>query len=226
MLPSTFLQTRQAEKGNALFLILIAVVLFAALSFAITQSNRSTGSSAGEETNTVSGSNVTQYASAIRTGMTRMMVKGVILDEILFATPSDAGYTTTPSYQVFHPQGGAVVYMSPDSNMVNSGGGWHYFFAAVKDMGTSALDAVAVLTDVKRGICQQINRQVMGSTTVPALATDITAISTITGATYAIGSPVANTFDFGTTPNKPYGCFTSGSGVTLKYNYMHVMAEQ
>lgn len=226
MLSTHLMQTRQTERGNALFLILIAVVLFAALSFAITQSNRSTGSSAGEETNTVSGSNVTQYASAIRTGLTRMLVKGVILDEVLFATPSDSGYTTTPTRQVFHPQGGAVVYQAPDTNMVNSGGAWYYFFAAVKDMGTSAVDALAVLTDVKRGICQQINRQVMGAATVAALDTDITNITTITGATYDISSPVANDFDLGSTPNKPYGCFTSGSGGTLKYNYMHVLAEQ
>lgn len=226
MLTQNFSHTRQQESGNALFLILIAVVLFAALSFAITQSNRSTGSSAGEETNTVSGSNVTQYASAIRTGVTRMLVKGVTLDEVLFATPSDASYTTSPTMQVFHPQGGAVVFQSPDVNIVNTGGKWVYFFAAVKDMGTTAPDAVAVLIDVKKGICQQINRQVTGSTTVSPLATAITD-ATLDAATYNAASPIANTMDFGTTPNRPYGCFTTaGSGSSVIYNYMHVLAEQ
>ena len=216
----------RAEEGNALFLILIAVVLFAALSFAITQSNRSSGSSVGEESNTVTGSGITQYGSAVRTGLTRMLVRGILIDEAVFNSPSDAGYTTNPTKQVFHPQGGAVVFQAPDANLVNSGGQWYFFFAAVKDMGTSAVDAVAVLTDVKRGVCQQINRNIFGATTVSALATDITNISTITGSSYNVASPISNTFDLGTTPNKPYGCFTSGSGATLKYNYMHVLAEQ
>ena len=215
--------TRKAEHGNALFLILIAVVLFAALSFAITQSNRSTGSSAGEETNTVSGSNVTQYASAIRTGLTRMLVKGVVLEDARFATPDDTtNYAITPTNQVFHPQGGAVVSQTPDPNVVNSGGKWVYFFAPVKDMGTSANDAVTVLTDMKKGICQQINRQVTGSTTIPALATDIT-VSALAALTYT-GTASSNIFDFGSTPNRPYGCFSSDGGT--KYNYMHVLAEQ
>lgn len=218
-----FVQHKETERGNALFLILIAVVLFAALSFAITQSNRSTGSSAGEETNTVSGSNVTQYASAVRTGITRMLVRGNVLEDLLFDQPGASGYTTNPTRQVFHPQGGAVVFQSPDSNLVETGGQWYFFFANVKDMATTALDAVAVLTKVKRGVCQQINRNIFGSTTVSALDTAITD-ATIIAATYDDSAPVANDFDFGTTPNKPYGCFTSDAGA--QFNYMHVLAEQ
>jgi hypothetical protein len=216
-------QRRSTESGNALFLILIAVVLFAALSFAITQSNRSTGSSAGEETNTVTGSNVTQYASAIRTGITRMLVRGNAVEDMLFDQPGASGYTTNTTRQVFHPQGGAVVYQAPDSNVVESTGAWYFFFAAVKDMATTAPDAVAVLTKVKKGVCQQINRNVFGVATVSALDTAITNATIIAG-TFDINTPVANDFDFGSTPNKPYGCFTSDAGA--QSNYLHVLAEQ
>lgn len=221
---SDTIQTKGTERGNALFLILIAVVLFAALSFAITQSNRSTGSSAGEETNTVSGSNVTQYGSAIRTGLTRLLVRGNVLEDLLFDPPGSADYDTVhPTRQVFHPRGGAVVFQEPDSNLIEAGGEWVFFFAAVRDMATSAPDAVAVLTNVKRGVCQQINRNIFGSTTIPALDTPITA-ATLSGATYDDSAVIANDFDLNPTgTNRPYGCFVSDTGV---YNYMHVLAEQ
>jgi hypothetical protein len=152
-----------------------------------------------------------------------MLVRGNAVEDMLFAEPGSGTYTTTPTRQVFHPQGGAVVYQAPDTNIVEPGGTWYFFFAAVKDMATTEPDAVAVLTKVKKGICQQINRNVFGSTTVSALDTAITN-STIIAATFVLGSPVANDFDFGTTPNKPYGCFTSDAGA--QSNYMHVLAEQ
>jgi hypothetical protein len=221
---SDTVQYKDTERGNALFLILIAVVLFAALSFAITQSNRSTGSSAGEETNTVSGSNVTQYGSAIRTGLTRLLVRGITLEDVLFDIPGSTDYDTVhPTRQVFHPRGGAVVFQEPDSNLVEAGGKWVFFFAAVRDMATTAPDAVAVLTNVKRGVCQQINRNIFGSTTIPTLPTAITA-SALDAATYDDSAVIGNSFDLNSTgTNRPYGCFVSDAGV---FNYMHVLAEQ
>jgi hypothetical protein len=222
---SDHLTYKDTERGNALFLILIAVVLFAALSFAITQSNRSTGSSAGEDTNTVSGSNVTQYASAVRTGITRMLVRGHALEDLLFDMPGETAYDANVARQAFHPQGGAIVFQDPDTNLVAEGGGkWVFFFAEVKDMATDAADAVAVLTNVRRGVCQQINRNVFGSTAINALGTAGLTKATLEAATFDSASEIGNNFNFGSTPNKPYGCFSTDSGAV--FHYMHVLAEQ
>lgn len=221
------IKNKERERGNALFLILIAVVLFAALSFAITQSNRSSGSSAGEDTNTVSGSNITQYASAVRTGITRMLVRGHALEDLLFDEPGDTDYDSNVTRQAFHPRGGAIVFQDPDTNLISETnthqGKWVFFFAPVKDMATSANDAVAVLTNVKRGICQQINRNIFGSTTISPLGTAIT-VTDLLAAEYDPDNALTNDFDFGTTPNKPYGCFSTDAGAV--FHYMHVLAEQ
>ncbi|HEY8190982.1 MAG TPA: hypothetical protein VIG74_01055, partial [Alphaproteobacteria bacterium] len=62
---------RKGERGNVLFLILIAVALFAALSYAVTQSSRSGGGDANSETNLINSATLTQYPAGLRTSIIR-----------------------------------------------------------------------------------------------------------------------------------------------------------
>ena len=69
---------RKSESGNVLFLILIAVALFAALSYAVTQSSRSGSSDASSEKSLVSSSVLTEYPAGVRTAIMRMIVSSSI----------------------------------------------------------------------------------------------------------------------------------------------------
>lgn len=70
-----------AQRGNALFLILIAVVLFAALSYAITQSNRG-GGNVTDENMSVEYSKVSSILSQAAAEIIRLRTSGCSLDEI------------------------------------------------------------------------------------------------------------------------------------------------
>ena len=72
-----------------LFLILIAVALFAALSYAVTQSSRSGSGDANSEKSLVSGAEVTQYPAGVRTAIVRMVISNNIsVDQLYFDDPS------------------------------------------------------------------------------------------------------------------------------------------
>lgn len=111
------------ENGNVLFLILIAVALFAALSYAVTSSTRSGGGDASKETLVVQSSTIIQYATAIQTAMQRMQIsKGCDYTQIDFTPPSWASFATAPvECKVFHPDGGGVPYQQPKDEWEQAG---------------------------------------------------------------------------------------------------------
>jgi hypothetical protein len=75
------------EKGNALFLILIAVALFAALTYAITQSSRSGTGDATREQDTINAAAITQIGASIAQSYMRMTLTGTAAANIVYANP-------------------------------------------------------------------------------------------------------------------------------------------
>lgn len=92
------------QSGNILFLILIAVALFAALSYAVTQSNRGGGSNAQAEKDQINTAQYLQWASNIKYAITRMkLINGCEDTDITFYNNP-----ARPECGIFHPDGGAV----------------------------------------------------------------------------------------------------------------------
>src|SRR5690606_5024544 len=97
------IQARKGERGNALFLILIAVALFAALSYAVTQSGRG-GGTIDNETALINASQITQFPAAVRTAVTRMVLTGTAVSGLNFDAVGGTG--TDVETAVFNPSGG------------------------------------------------------------------------------------------------------------------------
>jgi hypothetical protein len=159
---------RQSEKGNVLFLILIAVALFAALSYVVTQSTRSGGGSTEREKNILSSAQMTQYPTALRTSIIRMVLAGVAIENIKFDAPGDPGFAPAQSIAqlVFHPQGGGATYQEAPTELSASGNtqlSWTYNAAVevpgigIDDEGGN--DVIAFLPGISDGVCRQVNEE-------------------------------------------------------------------
>jgi len=164
---------RASESGNVLFLILIAVALFAALSYAVTQSSRSGGGDASSEKSLVSSSQVTQYPSSVRTSIVRMIIGGTSVDQLLFDTPSSFAALSTTDMQkagVFYPSGGGATYSTVPAEVMKtaSSGPGNWVFSSkyqVKNIGlTDATkgdynEIIAFLPGVSKALCTKLDTQ-------------------------------------------------------------------
>lgn len=159
------------ERGNVLFLILIAVALFAALSYAVTQSSRS-GGDTGRETNILNSAQITQYPNQIRTGILRQVIDGTDPLNILFNPPPFTNLDpATLRVGVFHPQGGGAVFQNASGDFMdptgtNTAGEWYYNYEfEVNNIGLSSStisgspgnEIIAFLPAISLSVCQRIN---------------------------------------------------------------------
>lgn len=157
--------SRQGERGNVLFLILIAVALFAALSYAVTQSTRSGGGSTEREQSILSGASMTQHPTALRTSIIRMILGGVDVAELLFDSPADFGTLPTDEQGVFHPDGGGAVYQLAPADLMDGStqGSWFYNglwqISQIGRDGAGGNEIIAFLPGVTQGVCRQITEE-------------------------------------------------------------------
>lgn len=101
---------RQITKhGNVLFLILIAVALFAALSYTVTQMGRTPGSTIEDEKAKLSQAQIDSYTAQLNQGKSRLELINNC-KSIDYTPPADQ-VAGDKSCHMFHPDGGGVPYI-------------------------------------------------------------------------------------------------------------------
>lgn len=170
------------NTGNALFLILIAVALFAALSYAITNSSRG-GGSANKEQNEIKAAKLVQFFGLVQSEYQKMrIVGGYSPSEIDFGSDVYSRYNpplpniwwdnpncTSNDCRMFKSNGGNI----PDtvfSDMVEphfttygstraQAGHPYAARANVVGVGTAADDLIFAVNRLTREVCDAINRK-------------------------------------------------------------------
>lgn len=166
------------QSGNILFLILIAVALFAALSYAVTKST-SGGGNANAEKLKLGAAEIVQHSSSVAQAVMRMKLIGNV-DDNDFCFTSEQWDKTGSEYNtykhaqcsdtsnhVFHSDGGGVAWSAPDdlwmSNITTGSASWaktRWIYTGdirVMNIGTTEPELIAFLGPVKHEICEEIN---------------------------------------------------------------------
>lgn len=165
-----------AESGSVIFLILIAIALFAALSYVIAQSSRTGMGTASKEQAKLVATEIISFHNKMKDTIRILRVNGCSDTQINFQSSywSDAGWydnTTSPADKkcnVFEPQGGGIRIIDPPKFPVTVGT-FHYqgqyFFPAGTawlESGTtctndSCVDLLIGLNDIPKEVCTAIN---------------------------------------------------------------------
>ena len=229
--------SRYRERGNVLFLILIAVALFAALSFAVTHSSRSGGHSADKEKSALVAAQFAQYGAQISTALTRVKISnGCSETEISFENPimshpdywGGSGNTLSPAdgrCNIFGANGGGAVYWDARKQLPNDDPIYNYLTfttsVAVHNVGTPESDIIMYFamddSTKARQICEAFNERmgISGDTGSGTTRVLDWGYATGNGLTYQ-GAPTG-TMEIGDDPDPSgfsgqlAGCLSGGS---------------
>ena len=166
--------TRTPQRGNILFIILLAVVLFAALTFAINSSMRGGGKDASKESLGTEVNKIENFGLQVRTALQRMTNIGgyqfwqLDFSKANFSTATSNATCTTSACKLHDPAGGGIggfvipQNMWGDASVCSSVSTWvgRYYFrnASVKGLGIDdKTDLLLVYPGVSKALCTAIN---------------------------------------------------------------------
>lgn len=176
---------RQHERGSVLIMIFIGVALFGALSFTVAQIMRSGNPEMmAEQQASILADEIMNTGRQYRAAIQDMRISNGCADEdISFEAAALAGYVngTNTDCQVFHSDGGGLIYAAPISDF-GDGSDWIFTGSNIVDgVGSTAPDLIAVMPNIKLVVCNQINDKLSG----PSVGTDADIDFTEFTGTYA-----------------------------------------
>ena len=109
------------QQGSAIWFVLLAVALLAALTMTMTRSSDTVEQSGDAERARISASDLMRYTGGIKTAIGKMLIEGISESDLCFHAAGwgnndyNGASCAKPANQVFGNEGGAVVFRTFDS---------------------------------------------------------------------------------------------------------------
>lgn len=223
------------ESGNALWFILLAIALLAALTVTITRGSDTSEQSGDVERQRVLASDTLRYSKSIEQAIEQMRQRGVSESDVSFENSFVSGYTNGNcgpgnGCRVFHVEGGGIAFRS--ANNLVSGESWLFTGAnSVEGAGedgtgaTSSFDneLLMMLPDISAGVCGRINAE-LGIAGIPQDTTKADVATKFAGA-FPNGQVIENM------GGEKTGCFEGfqddgGGSIAGKYYFYHTLIQR
>lgn len=176
------ISARRAERGNALIYVLIAIALFAALSFTLSrQTDTSEAGTLSREKAELYATQLITYSAQAKSALDQMLFTAAThIDDLNFTAPTDAGFDTgVPIHKIYHPKGGgllpgklpveAIAQVTNDPEP-----GWYIGrFNNVEWTASANQDVILLAYQIDPTVCGLINEKINGSSAIPTLTTPI-----------------------------------------------------
>ncbi len=206
----------RGERGNVLFMILLAIVVLGALTMAISQNSTEQSDVIPRQTQDDQINRMLTYASALGSALQQMVVSGenplTLYSSLSLLKPGDAGFETSPNnLKIYHPLGGGITYQSassPDTNAIATNFNINAGSIITGVGATNTIgDIVFVATVSSAAYCARINQILYNSAAVPTMnSATFTSLFTNNTTVTVNGGNCASCVNM-----KQY-CVTNGSG--------------
>jgi len=225
-------QNRNNESGNVLFYILIAVVLIAALSYAVTRSNQGGGGAVSEEKAKLAASELIEFGNVVANAVAQLRLRGCPDTQLSFENDQVAGYTNgnAPSddtCHLFKLPGGALNWSDVPADAAASATAVWTFNGEMdfENIGSNCTnngctEMVAIIPDVRTAVCEKVN-DLLGMDTPATLPVDgSSSVVKFTGS-YGYSNQVGDEVNSAKLAGFKTGCFTStAAGYNVFYRIL------
>ncbi len=219
------------ESGNALWFILLAIALLAALAVTISRSSDTTEQSGDIERMRIQASDIMRTALGIEKAIDQMRMRSVGERDISFENSFVSGYTNPRcptagmDCRIFDVGGGGITYKNPPGRTTTNNSDWLFTGAnSVQDVGTNGTgttsntdnEILIILPNVTQALCGRMNTE-LGISGIPQNTGNVDITTLYTGG-FIDGQIIDQP------AGKRSGCF-EGSGIPPvgSYHFYHTL---
>lgn len=185
--------------------VLIAIALFAALSFTVArQGDDGEGSAMSESRAELYATDLISYAAQAKSAVDQMLFTETRISDLDFAQPTSAGFNAGTQLQktrrVYHPEGGGLNPAALPAEVATSAitdppAGWYMGrFNNIEWTASPSEDVILVAYQINQKVCEKLNMKIKGSAAIPVLGDSIKE-TMIDDTLYSMGTNIDLTTD-------------------------------